>query len=255
MQTPLRLVIKVDKPAREVRGFVVFKRRNPQVGVSLPISSFIGSLLFSDPSFSRLQKQPVEVEEKLVLQEFEYTDSDRDGIYTADIIAPVVDGEYEIITVIEYLDESETPKAIRLVAVIDPEGYIYEKSGDREIRVPGAIVSLFHLNSETKKYELWQGEEYDQENPQVTRVQGTYSFLVPEGSYYVQVEAPGYPTYIGKPFQVEEGSGVHTNIELKSKYGWLKVADWQTVLLIAIAMLLLFNFYRDKIRNIPKTSV
>ena len=39
------------------------------------------------------------------------------------------------------------------------------------------------------------------------------------------------------------------NIELKAKYWWLKVLDWKTALLILVAMLLLWNFYKDKLRE------
>ncbi|OGI76171.1 hypothetical protein A3C67_02070 [Candidatus Nomurabacteria bacterium RIFCSPHIGHO2_02_FULL_42_19] len=140
-------------------------------------------------------------------------------------------------------------KEIRLTTVIDPEGYVYEKDGNREIRIPGAVISLFKLNQGTKQYELWPAEEYQQENPQITDVRGTYSFLVPEGYYYLKTEAPGYLVYDGKPFEVKEGSGIHINIELKTKYGWLKILDWKTILLIAVIILLLYNFFRDKMRE------
>jgi len=140
-------------------------------------------------------------------------------------------------------------KEIRLTTVIDLEGYVYEKDGDRETRIPGAIVSIFWLNPETKQYELWPAKEYQQENPQITDTTGKYSFLVPEGSYYLKVEAPGYLVYDGKPFQVKEGSGVHVNIELKAKYWWLKIIDWKTALLILIIIFFFYNFYRDKIRE------
>jgi len=48
---------------------------------------------------------------------------------------------------------------------------------------------------------------------------------------------------------VEEGSGVHTNIELKAQYWWLKVLDWKTAALILVAMLLMYNFYKDRKRE------
>ena len=86
-----------------------------------------------------------------------------------------------------------------------------------------------------------------QENPQITDATGKYSFLVPEGSYYLKVVAPGYLIYDGKPFQVKEGSGVHFYIELKTKYWFLKIIDWKTILLVLVIILLLYNFYRDKI--------
>lgn len=195
------------------------------------------------------QEKPVRVEEKLVLLEFEYTDPDNDGIYTAEISAPIVEGEYEIITVMDFEDPELGKKEIRLIAIVDPEGYIYEKNEDKETRVPGAVASIYWLNPEIKQYELWPAKEYQQENPQITDITGKYSFLVPEGFYYLKVEAPGYLAYDGKPFQIKEGGGVHANIELKTQYWWLKAADWKTLALILVIILLLYNFYRDKMRE------
>jgi len=138
---------------------------------------------------------------------------------------------------------------MRMTTVIDPEGYVFEKNGAKETRIPSAIVSLYHLNTTTKKYELWPAKDYQQENPQVTDVRGTYSFLVPEGSYYFEVEAPGYLTHRGKVFVVAEGSGIHQNIELGSSTKWMEKIDFQTVLLIVVLLLLMYNFYRNTLRE------
>ncbi len=142
-------------------------------------------------------------------------------------------------------------KEIRLTTVVDPEGYVYESFGGKETRIPGAVVSLNWLNPQTIKYELWPAKAFQQANPQVTDVRGTYSFLVPAGNYYVTVTAPGYGDYEGAAFAIEAGgNGVHTNIELKSKQGWLRVLDWKLLLLVLVIVLLLYNFYRDKIREL-----
>ncbi len=140
-------------------------------------------------------------------------------------------------------------KAILLITAVDPEGYVYEKYGDKELRISGAIVSLYWLNPETKKYELWPAQKYQQENPQVTDVSGNYLFLVPPGFYYLKVEAPGYLTYQSKPFEIKRGNGIHMNIELKSKYWWLEEIDWKVVVIICLLFFLAYNFYRDKIRE------
>ncbi|MGB2762514.1 MAG: carboxypeptidase-like regulatory domain-containing protein [Minisyncoccales bacterium] len=245
---PLQLVVKPDQPVKSVKGYVVFKSKTPRsASFEFPFNQLAASLIFANPVFAQ-EHNPVEIEERLVLLEFEYTDPDGDGIYTAEIQAPLVEGEYEIITVMDY-EDLELKKEIRLIIVVDPEGYVYEKDGNKETRIPGAIISIYWLNLETKQYELWPAKEYQQENPQITNTTGKYSFLVPEGSYYLKVEAPGYLIYDGKPFQVKEGSGVHKNIELKTKYWWLKVVDWKTILLIVVILLLLYNFYRDRIRE------
>jgi len=245
----LYLAVKPEGPVNGITGYVVFKSKSGQTSAKIPLNQLTASLIFNEPTLSQIQDQPVRVEEKLVLQQFEYTDYDGDGIYTAEIQAPVVDAEYEIITVFDYKEPALAKKEIRLVAVVDPEGYVYEKQGNRETRIPGAVVSLFGLNSGTKQYELWPAKEYQQENPQITDVRGSYSFLVPEGFYYLKVETPGYLTYDGKPFEVKEGSGVHINIELKTQYWWLSAIDWKTGIIIAIILLLLYNFYKDRLRE------
>lgn len=247
---PLQLAVKPDSPVRGVRGYVVFRSRASQAAsVDVPLGSLLASVVFANPAFAKTQDQPVRVEEKLVLLEFEYADPDGDGIYTAEIDAPLVAGEYEIITVMDFDDSGLGKKEIRLTVVVDPEGYVYERDGDRETRIPGAVVSIYWLNPETKQYEMWPAGEYQQENPQTTDVRGTYSFLVPEGHYYLKAETPGYLAYDGRPFEVREGSGVHINIEIKTKYRWLKIVDWRTILLAIVIILLLYNFYRDKARE------
>ena len=246
---PLQLTVRPEKPAKRVRGYLVFRSIKPQARAEMPLASLINSLIFAEPAFAYTQEKPVEVEERLVLLEFEYTDPDGDGIYTAEIQSPVPAGEYEIITVIDYIDPELGSKQIRLITVIDPEGYVFEKIGERELRIPGAVATLYHFNTAKKAYEEWPAKDFQQSNPQVTGLSGSYSFLVPGGMYSIKVQAPGYLEYEGKPFLVEEGSGVHTNIELKAKYWWLKILDWKTALLILVAMLLLWNFYKDKKRE------
>lgn len=242
-----KFLIKPEKSAKSIKGYIVFKsKKQKQAFFEIPQASLLAFLFFKAPVLAESTEKPIPVEEKLVLVEFEYKDDDGDGIWEAEVQMPKVEGEYEIITVIDYED---VKKAVKLIAVIDPEGYVYEKYDNKEIRIPGAVVSLFWLNPETKKYELWPANEYSQENPQITDVTGRYAFLVPPGYYYLKVEAPGYLPYIGKPFYVKEGSGIHFNIELKSKYWVLKIVDWKTVLLIMVVILLLYNFYRDKIRE------
>jgi len=136
-----------------------------------------------------------------------------------------------------------------MITVVDPEGYVYEKNNGKETRIPSAIVSLYYLNTITKEYKLWSAKDYQQENPQMTDIRGTYSFLVPEGSYYLFVETPGYESFLGKVFVIVEGSSIHQNIELEPNQGWLSVSDWQTALLVVVLLLLLYNLYRNTLRD------
>ncbi|MBU4332179.1 carboxypeptidase-like regulatory domain-containing protein [Patescibacteria group bacterium] len=270
---PLKLIIKPEAPVKEIKGYLVLTAVDMSLIPAFPelsLADVLSQSIFAKPVLaqappptqyialegSELARPLVlgvsaesQLETRLALQEFEYTDKDGDGIYTAEIAAPVVAGEYEIITLLDYQDINLGTKEIRLITVIDPEGYVYEKLGDKETRIPGAIISLFWLNPQSKKYEEWPASEFQQENPQITNNTGKYSFLVPEGSYYLNIEAPGYEDYEGKPLQVKQGAGIHTNIELKTKHAWLKAIDWKVILLVVVVLLLLYNFYRDKLRE------
>ena len=257
----LKLVVKPISPAESVTGYFVFKSATPKITkgntqIEISRSSLTASALLSmDGLVENLPVQtgnpePIEAENKLVLSSFEYTDPDHDGIYTADVVSPIVPGEYEVITVINYIDPVLGTRQIRMITVIDPEGYVFEKNGEKETRIPKAIVSLYTLNNSTKKYELWSAKDYQQENPQITDVRGTYSFLVPEGSYYFQVEASGYNSYQGNVFVVTSGAGIHQNIELKSGWKkWLYGLDSTTILLIVVFLLLVYNLYRNRERD------
>lgn len=254
---PLDLVVKPDKPVKSIKGYIIFKSKIARpVSLNLPLKSLTASLIFAEPNLAQPQTEPVSTTDELVLLEFEYTDPDGDGVYTATIQSPTVDGEYEIVTVMDYQDPNLGMRAIRMITIVDPEGYVYEKNGDNETRINGAIVSLYWLNPEIKQYELWPAKEYNQENSQVTDVSGSYSFLVPEGSYYIKIDAPGYQTYEGKVFEVKEGSGIHSNIELKTKYWWVVYFDWKNIVIAFAIIILLYNFYRyfimNKIQNINK---
>jgi hypothetical protein len=245
---PLTLVVRPEAPAKSVTGYVVFRSRSLAM-LSGRVSPFNLSAALGLVAEPALEASTLPVEKKLVLQEFAYTDADNDGLYTATITAPVVDGEYEIVSVINYVDVKLGQKVLRLVTVVDPEGYVYEQVGNREVRIPEAAVSLKWLNPATQAYELWPAAEYQQTNPQTTGKSGSYSFLVPPGMYSIHIKAAGYADYDGEPFNVAEGRGVHTNIALEPSRRWPAWLDWQSILLVLVVILLMYHLFRDKLRD------
>lgn len=248
----LQLVVRVEKPADKVVGYLVFKSKNRgqatgfNSDASSPFFSRIADALLLNTKSVLAAEKENQPEQRLVLDKFEYEDKGY-GVYAASINSPAVDGLYEIVTEVKYKDLSS--EEIKLIAVVDPEGYVYKESKELETRVAGATVSLYWLNPKTNQYELWPAKEYQQENPQVTDERGTYSFLTPEGRYYLQVDAPGYAIHKGNLFEVREGSGVHINIKMTPKGWWRLIIDWKVILLLLILALLFYNFYRDKMRE------
>jgi hypothetical protein len=211
---PLELLIKPSAPVKSITGFVVLaskvtakqswqdlqQQKNISPLTSLKFNDFLASLVPVALAAAVPLAPPTspEMPTQLLLQKFQYTQAEK-GFYVADFTAPAVEGSYEIITLIDYQDPNLAPKQIKLVTVVDPEGYIYEQIGNLQARIPGAVVSMYWLNPNTKNYELWPAEKYLQHNPVITDSTGKYSFLTPEGTYYLEVKAPGYPDYKGSP--------------------------------------------------------
>jgi hypothetical protein len=234
----LTLTIKPEHPVRQITGYVAFKSENPtglkntKSGLAKILSNMTASLL-------SLVNSARNTENVFIVSQFQYTDPNNDGIYTADVAAPSTVGIYQIVSELSYADSSIENKEIKLTLVIDPEGYVFykTKTGD-EARIKNAKVFIMSFNPSNSQYELWKASDFSQTNPQTTDNTGRYSFLVPEGKYYLKVESSNYSDYSGDAFEVKEGAGIHQNIELKPKYWWVGFFDPDIILLSVIAVLL-----------------
>ena len=235
--TALTLAVKPSGPVDSINGYLIFKESaKKKIVAELPFDLQAASAILS------LQKNsstsPGIPDRELLVQAFSYEDSDRDGIYIAEIKTPVAEGIYEVITLINYTDKTLGSKELRLVTVVDPEGYVYylTRNGD-EARVSKAVISIFNADIDA----LWDALSYNQANPQTTDVSGKYSFLVPEGRYYITAERKGYNFYKSDIFEVRPGAGVHFNIELQGS-GWLAKLDWTTTILVLIMLIIISLF-------------
>lgn len=211
---PMRLVVEPEPGVKEVSGYVLFKP--------------------SDLSG---------VEQEFSVLKFNYN-INKDGLYLADINSPATEGNYQIVTSIKYDGKTACQKDIKTTTLVDPEGYIYEQIGGKELRIINAKISLYKLNNENQ-YELWTANQFGQENPQITGSTGKYSFLVPEGIYYLTVQAPNYYFYQSDALSVKEGKEIHSNIALKRQFTLYSFFDWTIIAIIILFLLVAYNFYRD----------
>jgi hypothetical protein len=226
------LAVKPNGPVDSVNGYLIFKESAKKTVAELPFNLQTASAILSlQEDLSMVPKIP---ERELLVQSFSYEDSDKDGIYTAEIKTPAVEGIYEVITLINYTDKTLGSKELRLVTVIDPEGYVYYLNGNGdESRISKASVSIFNALDDS----LWDALSYNQVNPQITDSSGKYSFLVPEGKYYITAQADGYSPYKSDVFEVRSGSGVHFNIELHGS-GWFAKLDWKTAFFLLVILII-----------------
>ena len=212
-QKPLKLVtglelnttIKPSKPVKAIKVIIIFK--GPKESSHLK-DNFLSALIA--PVYAQVWQ----------VAEYILTDGDGDGIFEGKIKMPEVAGEYVIRTILYY--EDGTIKDIETETLIDPKGYIYQAINGKEIRIPDAKISLYRFNLETNQFELWQAQEYGQENSQITDKTGEYNFLVPEGKYYLTITATDYGDYQSEEFETKEGNVINRNIELTliKKFNW-----------------------------------
>ncbi len=229
----LKIVIKPLRPAQEVKVTIIFNKPRE--------SSSINNDKFASPFIT-----PVVHAQTRQVAEYTLTDKDGDGVFEGEIKMPEVAGEYTIKTTLYYKDG--TIEDVETETVIDPKGYIYQSVNGKQLRIPNAKISLYVFNSKTNKFELWEAQKYDQENPQVTDKTGEYYFLVPEGKYYLTVTASGYQDYQSEEFEIKEGDIITSKIKLTpiKKFNW----QWLIFLAILIAGIIIAIFIKRK--NINK---
>ena len=236
---PINLVLKTGEPAKDITGYVVLlPDGDPEkIAVKNSNSPFLMSIMNS--IINKFGSKVELVENESILQQFEYIeDVNNPGLYLADIVTPSKEGWYEIRTLINHQNQYTPSKNINVSFAVDPQGYVYENFGGKEERIKNATVSIFWLNPDTKEYELWPANKYQQINPQITDEAGEYSFLVPPGYYYIKVAHPLYADYAGKPFRVQGGVEVNANIELQTVSWWRDLLNTNKVIITTGATIL-----------------
>ena len=75
----------------------------------------------------------------------------------------------------------------------DPSGYVYEAVPSN--RLSGVTVTAYYSEFENgADAEIWDAEDFDQQNPLLTDSYGQYEWFVPDGYWQVKYEKDGYET-------------------------------------------------------------
>ncbi|MEK7184701.1 MAG: hypothetical protein AAB683_01010, partial [Patescibacteria group bacterium] len=124
----LSLSVKPIGPVHSIVGYLTFKSRNENTNTSINNIKVAYADEISD--------------EKFLIEKFNYEDTDGDGIYTAVIKTPLIEGVYEIITIVDYVNKKLGKRELKMITVVDPEGYVYETIQGREARVKNIEVAI-----------------------------------------------------------------------------------------------------------------
>jgi len=99
--------------------------------------------------------------------------------------------------------------------IVEDIGVIEDTQTKKAIK--GADVSVYYFEVISKTWILWEASSYGQHNPQKTNDNGSYSFMVPVGKYYIEAKAYGYKTMQSEIISIEQASILNYTLALPSK--------------------------------------
>jgi len=198
----------------------------PQSEVTLKIEK---SKLMKDAT-AELDKVLLLVENDTYIMKY----TPEEDTYEASFSVGEMKGDFEAKILAIYMDD--TTKTLTLGYSVDPYGYIYTTNNQGEQRINGARIELWTNSTSPQLWESNDNEKYP--NPQITKMNGEYMFLVEPGSYQLKVFADGYNDYESEWFEVTNRI-IQMNIKLEKEKNYLV----PIVLVIGILAVGLSGYY------------
>jgi hypothetical protein len=153
-----------------------------------------------------------EVKLSIADKEIALTGDASDGSFSANILPTGMKGTYGAKANVTYKDGTVETREIKIL--IDPSGYVFEKTSSGEMRLSNVIITI--KKKILDNFENWDASAYQQKNPQETNEKGEYAFIVPPGTYQITAERAGYNLYVSKEIDVNSAP-VTMAIELIKK--------------------------------------
>jgi peroxiredoxin len=81
---------------------------------------------------------------------------------------------------------------------------------------PNAKVSVYYFEKSLSSWVLWNGTAYGQVNPQIADNEGSYSFILPTGKYFVKIQKAGFKTANSEIFTLSGTNLINFNFNLRN---------------------------------------
>lgn len=78
-------------------------------------------------------------------------------------------------------------------------------------------ITLFNFDFISNTWVIWDAEAFGQINPLITDLSGKYSFMVPQGRYYVEASLPGFHVLESEILDFSKTSLINFDLPLESK--------------------------------------
>ncbi len=99
---------------------------------------------------------------------------------------------------------------------VSPPGRTLDDSTQKAV---SASVTAYYLEPETQSWTVWDAAAFGQTNPQRTNSKGAFNMLLPAGTYYLQVKAAGYHTFVSSIFTVKQATPFTSSLQLRPMRG------------------------------------
>ncbi|MFA5133315.1 MAG: carboxypeptidase regulatory-like domain-containing protein [Patescibacteria group bacterium] len=133
------------------------------------------------------------------------------SVYDTDISLSAAPGIYNGEVTLVF-DNSQ--QVIKFQLNLKSRGMIFENLENGVNPVNNASVTLYEMAG--GNWQIWSGAKYYQSNPIITSDSGAYGYLVPNGTYYLEIKKDGYRDAITNRFDVSKNF-INTSIELLAK--------------------------------------
>ena len=120
-----------------------------------------------------------------------------------------------LITAKDAAGNSQT-REIAILKIV-PLGHVYNQETNQPIGAAKATLYFFDKN--TASWLVWDGQAFNQKNPQQTNEVGEYGFLVPPGKYRLEVSHLGFDAVRSKELEVKNNYLININIPLTEVKG------------------------------------
>lgn len=135
------------------------------------------------------------------------------GLWTAKVKFETP-GEYSLVVKAEDGAGKKSEKKFADINVVSTGKILDSKTG-KTLEKAKVTVYLFHPKS--KKYVLWDGKQYLQQNPIFSDKNGQFSLYLPAGKYYITVSKAGYISSVSEFFSLENPEVLNYGIMLSPK--------------------------------------
>src|SRR6185369_13957814 len=104
-----------------------------------------------------------------------------------------------------------TQRLLNKIAVLEPGKVVDADNAP----VANATITLYYFEARYQIWRVWDGPAYDQMNPHKTNEGGEFSYLVPSGKYYFDIQAGGFGHTQSEIFTVNGPTVLNPNFTLK----------------------------------------